>query len=88
MQVNRALREKDAKALTCWRSIAPVGGSNGVSRNCLAAGCMAWVLVDQIGVGPDGSIRTRDLDGRTSWETRGRCGLVDPVPHVENIEAK
>jgi hypothetical protein len=39
---------------------------------------MAWVLIDQIGIGPQGQIRTNDLDGRTSWEWRGRCGLVEP----------
>jgi hypothetical protein len=78
MNVQRAMREKDAKNATCWRSIGPIGGSNGTNRPCLASGCMAWVLIDQIGIGPQGQIRTNDLDGRTSWEWRGRCGLVEP----------
>lgn len=41
---------------------------------CVASSCMAWRKVDQIGIGPNGEKRDRDLDGRTRWVDRGFCG--------------
>lgn len=41
---------------------------------CIASACMAWRKVDQIGIGPNGEKRERDMDGRTHWVDRGYCG--------------
>lgn len=41
---------------------------------CIASACMAWRKVDQIGIGPNGEKRDRDMDGRTQWVDRGYCG--------------
>jgi hypothetical protein len=35
---------------------------------------MAWRKSGQIGIGPNGERRTRDMDGRTQWVDRGYCG--------------
>jgi hypothetical protein len=42
---------------------------------------MAWRKVDQIGIGPNGEKRDRDMDGRTRWVDRGYCGAFgNPTP--------
>ena len=82
MKIERALQEKDARQHVCWRTIAP----KGERTNCLASQCMAWVMVDQIGIGPNGEIRSRDMDGRTTWVSRGRCGLVEPFAPVASVD--
>jgi hypothetical protein len=41
---------------------------------CIASACMAWRKADQIGIGPNGEKRDRDMDGRTRWVDRGYCG--------------
>jgi hypothetical protein len=51
-------------------------GNPEVARWCIGSLCMAWRKVDQIGIGPDGKLRDRDLDGRTKWVYRGYCGLA------------
>ncbi len=43
---------------------------------CIATACMAWRKHDQIGIGPNGEKRDRDMDGRTRWVDRGFCGLA------------
>ncbi len=48
-------------------------------RFCIASICMAWRKVDQVGIGPNGEKRERDLDGRTKWVDRGYCGLAGAV---------
>lgn len=45
---------------------------------CIASACMAWRKVDQIGIGPNGEKRDRDMDGRTQWVDRGYCGAFGP----------
>jgi hypothetical protein len=50
-----------------------VQGYVGDAR-CIASDCMAWRKVDQIGIGPNGEKRDRDMDGRTRWVDRGYCG--------------
>lgn len=50
------------------------GIREGGPWNCQASACMAWRKVDQIGIGPNGEKRDRDLDGRTRWVDRGFCG--------------
>ena len=49
---------------------------------CRASACMAWRKHDQIGIGPDGKKRDRDMDGRTRWVDRGYCGLAGPQPQA------
>lgn len=44
--------------------------------SCIASGCMMWRKKDQIGIGPNGEKRDRDMDGRTRWVDRGYCGLA------------
>lgn len=52
--------------------------------SCLASRCMMWRKVDQIGIGPNGERRDRDMDGRTRWVDRGYCGLAsNPTPTSE-----
>jgi hypothetical protein len=46
------------------------------SQNCIASQCMMWRKHDQIGFGPNGEKRDRDLDGQTRWVDRGYCGLA------------
>lgn len=46
---------------------------------CISSACMMWRKVDQIGIGPNGEKRDRDLDGRTRWVDRGYCGLAGKV---------
>lgn len=41
---------------------------------CIASACMAWRKHGQIGIGPNGEKRDRDMDGRTRWVDRGYCG--------------
>jgi hypothetical protein len=48
-------------------------GNKGQAQ-CIASDCMAWRKVDQVGIGPNGEQRDRDLDGRTRWVDRGYCG--------------
>lgn len=43
---------------------------------CLASGCMMWRKAGQIGIGPDGKRRERDMDGLTRWIDKGYCGLA------------
>jgi len=50
------------------------GQANTAKALCLASGCMAWRKVDQVGIGPNGEKRDRDMDGRTRWVDRGYCG--------------
>lgn len=45
---------------------------------CFGSACMMWRKHDQIGIGPDGEKRDRDMDGRTRWKDRGYCGLAGP----------
>ena len=45
-------------------------------RYCVGPKCMAWRKHDQIGIGPNGEKRDRDMDGRTRWVDRGYCGLA------------
>jgi hypothetical protein len=63
--------EKDAGKKLCHLTI----GSDHIG-NCVGSQCMAWRKVDQIGIGPNGEKRDRDMDGRTQWVDRGHCGLV------------
>ena len=44
--------------------------------HCLASDCMMWRKVGQVGVGPNGEKRDRDIDGRTRWIDMGYCGLA------------
>jgi hypothetical protein len=85
--------EEEAK--TRWCPLARANSSRdeaqGVSINrngnkadidcfCIASACMAWRKVDQIGIGPNGEKRDRDMDGRTRWVDRGYCGAFgNPV---------
>jgi hypothetical protein len=46
------------------------------SYNCIASECMAWRKHFQIGIGPNGEKRDRDMDGRTRWVDVGTCGLA------------
>jgi hypothetical protein len=74
--------ENDAKAL--WCPMTRVGDFNlggtanrpDGSVNCLASGCMMWRKSGQIGLGPNGEKRDRDMDGRTRWLDTGYCGLA------------
>jgi len=50
------------------------GGRRLEGNCCIASRCMAWRMVGQIGIGPNGEKRDRDLDGRTQWVDRGFCG--------------
>ncbi len=49
---------------------------------CVASDCMQWRKVDQVGIGPNGEKRDRDMDGRTRWVDRGYCGLAGAPPTV------
>lgn len=75
--------EKEAVELWCpmqRQSEQGVGGAynrpNDGGFNCIASGCMMWRKHDQIGIGPNGEKRERDMDGRTRWVDRGYCGLA------------
>lgn len=84
------LTEQEAK--TKWCPLARTSYSTieelehgGVNRaqgpsevSCIASACMMWRKRDQIGIGPDGEKRVRDMDGRTRWVDRGFCGLAVP----------
>ena len=86
------LTEEEAKGKWCpFVRHANGSGGVGVNRvnwdatygyaNCVGAACMAWRKSDQIGIGPNGETRTRDMDGRTRWVDRGYCGLAGkPTP--------
>lgn len=62
--------------------VVATGGQNrgyqmgGALHNCMciAAECMAWRKVDQIGITPEGKKVDRDMDGRVRWVDRGYCG--------------
>jgi hypothetical protein len=54
---------------------------------CIASECMAWRKVDQIGIGPNGEQRDRDMDGRTRWVDRGYCGAFGG-PSLPSTERK
>lgn len=73
------LTEDEAKTKACFKA-ATFGGSqqlaDGPGPNCIASQCMAWRKLDQIGIGPNGEKRDRDMDGRTRWVDRGYCGLA------------
>lgn len=43
---------------------------------CITSKCMMWRKQDQVGIGPNGERRDRDMDGRTRWVDRGYCGLA------------
>lgn len=43
---------------------------------CIASDCMMWRKVSQVGIGPNGEKRDRDMDGRTLWVDTGYCGLA------------
>lgn len=74
--------EQDAKVL--WCPMTRIGEQNAgaatnrpsASYNCIASGCMMWRKHDQVGIGPNGEKRDRDMDGRTRWVDRGYCGLA------------
>ena len=78
------LAEDEAK--TKWCPLANAHGDSmlrGVTRDadrnwqhtlCIGSACMAWRQVDQVGRGPNGEKRDRDMDGRTQWIDRGYCG--------------
>jgi hypothetical protein len=74
--------EQEAKTKRCCGpegcGVYPVamGTSEKYMRFCIGSMCMAWRKVDQIGIGPNGEKRDRDLDGRTRWVDRGYCGLA------------
>ena len=77
------MTEDEAKTKWCpfqRQSEQGVGGSYNRPTNggfgCIASDCMAWRKLDQIGIGPNGEKRDRDLDGRTRWVDRGYCGLA------------
>lgn len=47
-------------------------------RLCIGSKCMAWRKTGQVGRGPNGERRDRDMDGRTQWIDTGYCGLAGP----------
>lgn len=62
----------------------PVGNRSTQHRShphahCIASDCMAWRKSGQIGIGPNGEKRYRDMDGRTRWVDVGYCGLAGKV---------
>jgi len=78
----------DAEARKKWCPLVRVGNEAGCNRSsndfgatayCIASACMAWRKVDQIGIGPNGEKRDRDMDGRTTWTDRGYCGAFGDV---------
>ena len=73
------LTEEEARVTLCFRA-ATFGASqqiaDGIGPHCVASNCMAWRKADQIGIGPNGEKRDRDMDGRTRWVNRGYCGLA------------
>lgn len=81
-----ALIYTEDEAKTRWCPLANAHGDSmlrGVDRNsqmnwqhtlCIASACMAWRKADQVGIGPNGEKRDRDLDGRTQWVIAGYCG--------------
>lgn len=74
--------EEGARALRCCGPegcgtlLMAAGTSEKHFRYCVGSKCMAWRKHDQIGIGPDGKKRDRDMDGRTKWIDRGYCGLA------------
>lgn len=88
MLFNPNLTEDEAKKKWCPLARARNGyaavnrdrGDPYVDCLCIASACMAWRKVDQIGIGPNGEKRDRDMDGRTRWIDRGYCGAFgNPV---------
>ncbi len=75
------LTEDEAKTMWCPMYRCAPHGTNadadgGRRDTCVASRCMMWRKVDQVGIGPDGKKRDRDMDGRTKWIDRGYCGLA------------
>jgi hypothetical protein len=76
------LTEKEAATKWCPEVRRADGGDNcdadGNRRTpyCIGSSCMMWRKIDQIGIGPNGEKRDRDMDGRTRWVDRGYCGLA------------
>ena len=79
------LPEPDAKKTVCPHLPTDVfveAVNNGMAHRverfslCIASDCMMWRKHDQIGIGPNGEKRERDMDGRTRWVDRGYCGLA------------
>lgn len=54
-------------------------GVRSKATMCIASACMMWRKTDQIGIGPNGEKRDRDMDGRTRWVDRGYCGLTGKI---------
>ena len=52
------------------------GIRQGGPWKCIGSACMAWRHKGQIGIGPRGERRDRDLDGMTKWVSDGYCGLA------------
>lgn len=52
------------------------GEATHPTHSCIASDCMMWRKTGQIGIGPRGEKRDRDLDGLTRWIDVGYCGLA------------
>ena len=65
--------------MTARNGSAAAGAQASGTIHCIASNCMAWRKHDQVGIGPDGEKRERDMDGRTRWVDRGYCGLAGRV---------
>lgn len=68
------LSETGSKRCCGPEGCGEIGNAGG--RWCAGDRCMAWMKFDQVGIGPHGERRDRDLDGRTKWVDRGFCGLI------------
>ena len=75
------LTEKDAATKWCPLDKGSFSDRHigGPQPHCIASACMAWRKAGQIGIGPAGERRTRDLDGRTKWVDTGFCGAFGKV---------
>jgi hypothetical protein len=89
------LTEDEAKTKWCpmvrameVSTVTDIGGVAAAAINttspadratCMGSGCMMWSKYDQIGIGPNGEKRDRDMDGRTRWVDRGYCALATPL---------
>lgn len=70
--------EREAKDRLCPVITFPDGNTR-----CAASDCMMWRKHGQIGLGPNGEKRDRDMDGMTRWVDRGYCGLAGtPLPEL------
>lgn len=67
----------EEEARTKW---CPLYDESHRGALCISSMCMAWRKFDQVGIGPNGEKRERDMDGRTKWVDRGYCGAFgNPV---------